>query len=168
MSAANQRCGLGGPRSWPCIATQAQTSTRSPPLLRLLLLRCFKARTSSTTVYGMPVKGNNRLLLRWQALPQRACAKIKTGNNEEFCSHSGLFSAPLYHKPLIIRVVRREGIEPSTNWLKANCSTAELPARVPKIGGRVCIHKTAQCKPEYAPERTFCTSTPRPLSGRFT
>lgn len=28
--------------------------------------------------------------------------------------------------------VRGEGIEPSTNWLKANCSTAELPAPWPK------------------------------------
>ena len=25
-------------------------------------------------------------------------------------------------------MVRGEGFEPSTNWLKANCSTAELPA----------------------------------------
>ena len=30
--------------------------------------------------------------------------------------------------------VRGEGVEPSTNWLKANCSTTELPAQIPFEG----------------------------------
>ncbi len=47
-------------------------------------------------------------------------------------------------KPLIIRVVRREGIEPSTNWLKANCSTAELPAHFRNGGGMYSQESTAQ------------------------
>jgi hypothetical protein len=31
-------------------------------------------------------------------------------------------------------MVRGEGVEPSTNWLKANCSTTELPAQNPFEG----------------------------------
>ena len=41
-------------------------------------------------------------------------------------------------------MVRREGIEPSTNWLKANCSTAELPAHFGKGAGMYSQAGSAQ------------------------
>jgi hypothetical protein len=39
------------------------------------------------------------------------------------------FEADTLFNSLIFGQVRGLGIEPRTNWLKANCSTAELPAR---------------------------------------
>lgn len=41
-------------------------------------------------------------------------------------------------------MVRGEGIEPSTNWLKANCSTAELPALPVKGAGMYSQAGTVQ------------------------
>jgi hypothetical protein len=41
-------------------------------------------------------------------------------------------------------MVRGEGIEPSTNWLKANCSTAELPALSGKGAGMYSCAWVAQ------------------------
>ena len=66
-------------------------------------------------------RGFGRILSGGKIAQSKRAGKLKPESKK--AADSGLF----------VVVVGRDGIEPSTNWLKANCSTAELTPRNLKI-----------------------------------
>jgi hypothetical protein len=69
-------------------------------------------------------RGFGRTLSGGKIAQSKRAVKLKARKLEsKKAADSGLF----------VVVVGRDGIEPSTNWLKANCSTAELTPRNLKI-----------------------------------